>query len=65
MSKEPEITINGQKLTHGESMPVHVAVTNLDMDLQHTGFGNDKHGKKMVERMDYSYRRNARCTWGA
>lgn len=42
MSDEPEIIINGTKLTNAQAMAVRVAVSSFDADC-----GDDEHGKAM------------------
>ena len=42
MSDEPDITINGTRLTSAQAMAVRVAVSSFDADC-----GDDEHGKAM------------------
>ena len=44
---EPEIIINGKKLTIGQSMTLRVATATFVMDLKNDGLGNDNHGIAM------------------
>lgn len=44
---EPEIIINGKKLTNGQSITLRVAATTFVMDLKNDGLGNDNHGVAM------------------
>lgn len=45
---EPEITINGNKLTEAQAITIRVAVESFYSDLEDKGLGNDQHGKAMV-----------------
>lgn len=45
---EAEITINGRRVTSGQSMTIRVALEAFAMDLQANGLGNDAHGKAMA-----------------
>jgi len=49
MPHEPYITINGMRLTSGQSMAVRVAVESFASDLVTNGLGDDQHGKDMVQ----------------
>jgi len=42
MSDEPEIIINGVRLTNAQAMAVRVAISSFDADC-----GDDEHGKAM------------------
>jgi len=44
MSKEPDITINGIRLTEAQAMLVRVAVSSFDPDC-----GDDEHGSLMTK----------------
>lgn len=44
MSKEPDITINGIRLTEAQAMLVRVAVSGFDPDC-----GDDAHGEYMTK----------------
>ena len=44
MSDEPEITINGMRLTNAQAMAVRVAVSSFDADC-----GDDDHGRAMTK----------------
>lgn len=44
---EPDIIVNGVRLTVGQAMTVRVALGNFVMDLQANGLGDDEHGKVM------------------
>ena len=46
---EPEIIIDGKKLTVGEAMTVRVAINSFVSDIQENGLGEDEHGKAMSE----------------
>lgn len=47
--KEPEITINGVKLTTAQACTIRVALTDFHMTLKHQGLGDDLHGKTMTK----------------
>lgn len=51
MNNIPTITINGQTLTEGEAMTVHVAIQNYTIDLTSKKYplGRDKHGQFMTK----------------
>jgi hypothetical protein len=44
---EPNIIINGQKLTSGQAMTVRVALGAFAMSLK-DGLGDDEHGRRMT-----------------
>jgi hypothetical protein len=44
---EPEITINGVRLTTAQAMTVRVALGSFMFDLQGEGLGDDDHGRAM------------------
>ena len=46
---EPDITVNGVKLTLGQAMTVRVALGSFAMDLQNHGLGDDEVGKGMKQ----------------
>lgn len=48
---EPVIFINGQRLSCGESMALHVAIQNYISDLTSEKYplGNDQHGKSITK----------------
>lgn len=48
LGDEPEIIINGVKLSIPEAMTIRVAVGNLMIDMQ-SGLGNDEVGKSICE----------------
>ena len=49
MPKEPDITINGRKLTPGQAMTVRVALNSFLADLQNPeALGDDDHGREMT-----------------
>ena len=48
MEHEPYITINGVRLTSGQSMAVRIAVESFASHLISDGLGDDQHGKDMV-----------------
>lgn len=45
---EPDIIINGTRLTKGQAMAVRVAVGGFVIELQQNGLGDDEHGKAMT-----------------
>jgi len=46
--KEPEITINGERLTDSQAMAVRVAITNFHAETADKhALGTDEHGMKM------------------
>jgi hypothetical protein len=45
---EPDIAINGQRLTVAQAMTVRCALENFAMELQTNGLGDDMHGKAMT-----------------
>lgn len=49
MNKEPEIIINGTKVTDGMAMTIRVAIESYAMDLRSEGLGDDEHGKAMTK----------------
>ncbi len=46
-TSEPDITINGQKLTEAQAMTVRVALSDFYTGLE-AGLGDDEHGKRMT-----------------
>jgi hypothetical protein len=46
--KEADMTINGQKLSVGQSLTIRIAIESLAMML-HSGLGEDEHGRAMTE----------------
>jgi hypothetical protein len=44
---EADITINGKRLTGGQSMTVRVAIEHFALWLATEGCGDDEHGKRM------------------
>lgn len=54
MPHEPDISMNGMRLTAGQAMTVRVALEGFASDLIDRGLGDDEHGKKMTA----SYLRN-------
>lgn len=49
MQPEPEITINGFKLSVGQAMTVRVALSTFMIGIQEDGLGDDEHSKRMAE----------------
>lgn len=47
---EPEITINGHRLTQAQAMAVRVAIVNYAMEMADPlALGDDDHGKAMTK----------------
>lgn len=46
--KEPDVTINGVRLTKGQAMTVRVALESFALDLSE-GLGDDEMGQKICE----------------
>jgi hypothetical protein len=46
--KEPEMTINGTKLTPAQAMTLRVALGSFYMSLDVDGLGEDEHGRVMA-----------------
>lgn len=49
MQSEPDITINGHKLSSAQSMTVRVALESFNVVLVRKGLGDDNHGKEMTK----------------
>jgi hypothetical protein len=47
--KEPEIIINGHKITESMAMAIRVAIEIFAFDLCENGLGNDELGKEMTK----------------
>jgi len=45
---EPEITINGQKITNAMAMTIRVAIESFAQSINSEGLGHDEHGLEMV-----------------
>lgn len=48
MNKEPEIIINGVKMSEGEAMTIRVAIGSFSISLQ-DGLGDDETGRAICE----------------
>jgi len=48
MTKEPEIIINGNKLSEGQAMTIRVAIESFAFRLE-DGLGNDETGKQIAK----------------
>jgi hypothetical protein len=46
---EPEVTINGVKLTFAQSMTLRVAMCSFRSEMIEEGLGNDEHGRRMAK----------------
>jgi hypothetical protein len=46
--KEPEIVINGERLSPGAAMTLRVALGSFGMSLDVDGLGQDEHGRYML-----------------
>lgn len=49
LGDEPDITINGVKLTTAEAMTVRVALSSLMMNMVRDGLGDDETGKAICD----------------
>ena len=49
MPNEPNITINGVKLTQGQAMTMRVALESYALEMQTTGLGEHEHGRRMSQ----------------